>query len=159
MPSVWGLEQCTIQCMQRKGPRAIAMAWKELRGPMGEKLKDAWIMVEFRIIKIKCFCSIVGDSSDPKGNLPLGLPVGDSLSEFQWESASASMPVGIVGSLNPCNMQDSQAKSLKKSVDLCSFKTTTPPKSWELLKITSPKPGRRTGTLSQAGYVVGDSTC
>ena len=61
--------------------------------------------------------AVVGDSSDPKGNLPLGLPVGDSFSEFQWESASASMPVGIVGSLNPCNMQDSQAKSLKKSVD------------------------------------------
>ena len=78
---------------------------------------------------------------------------------FQWESASASMPVSIVGSLNPCNMQDSQAKSLKKISRSPFFQDHHPPQKLKLLKITSPEPGWRAGTLSQAGYVVGDSTC
>ena len=55
-------------------------------------------------------------------------------------------------------MQDSQAKSLKK-ISRSLFFQDHPPKKLKLLKITSPKPGRRAGTLSQAGYVVGDSTC
>ena len=55
----------------------------------------------------------------------LWLPAGDSSSGFWGQSASASAEVGIVGSLNPCNMQNLQTKSQKIS-RFCSFKTTTP---------------------------------
>ena len=40
MPSVWGLEKCTILCIQRKVPRALQLhGLKELRGPMGMGVK------------------------------------------------------------------------------------------------------------------------
>ena len=43
------------------------------------------------------------------------------------------MPVGVVGSLNPCNMQNLQAKSFKKSVDPVLTRPLHPPKV-ELVK-------------------------
>ena len=46
-----------------------------------------------------------------EGSLVSGLPAGDSYLGFQGESASAAAAVGIVGSLNPYNMQNLKKKS------------------------------------------------
>ena len=50
-----------------------------------------------------------------KGTLVWGFPAGDSTSGFWGESASATLLVSVVGSLNQCNMQNVQAKFLKRN--------------------------------------------